>query len=402
MLLVLIVIAGLTLRIASRPDRVANLILRQAGNALGLEITSSGRAEYRVRGVPQLVVRGVVARQPGAPTPVLTADRILLSLPWSTVRARGADLTVRRVELDAPVIDLAALQRWQASRPPSKEPRIPTLTHGLALTRGRIVTAGWSIDLLDVDLPSLYPGRKVSAHVRGTFLNASLRVPMDLRVALARPALDAGFAAVGTATPSHKDWRIGLDLKLSGRLHDGADGFGLDATRFGARARLSMGDATYPFAIGIAGPLRYKAPTLRIAPMGLSIRGTGAIPTFDARGLLAFDEALALTLDGTIAQWPDAWPVLPPPIGQSRAPLPFALEYDGPTDLSGRAHLQLQRDATKFDARFRLPQVNGWIDTLGRDTPLPPLDGSLSTPRMVIAGATLDDVEVTFDDGVDE
>ena len=397
-----IVLAGVSLRIASRPERVADLILRQAGHALGLEITSSGRADYRVRGVPQLVVRGVVARQPGAREPVLAADRILLSLPWSTVRARGADLTVRRIELDAPVIDLAALQRWQATRPPSTEPRIPTLTDGLAVVRGRIVGSGWAVEELDVDLPALHPRRKVSARVRGTFRNVSLRVPMDLRVALARPAMDAGFAAVGVATPISQDWRLGLDLAMSGRLHDGADGFGLDAMRFGARARLVQDDATHPFAIGVAGPLRYRAPTLRIAPLGLAIRGAGAIPTFDAQGRFAFDSALALGIDGDLAQWPDAWPALPPPIGQSTSPLPFSLQYAGPVDLSGRTRLQLTRDATRFDARFRLPQVTQWIDALARDTPLPPLDGTLSTPRLVVSGATLDGVEVTFDDGVDD
>lgn len=400
--MVLAIVAVMSLRIASRPDRVANLILREAGDALGLEITASGAAEYRLRGVPQLVVRGVVARQPGASTPVLTADRILLSLPWSTVRARGADLTVRRVELDAPVLDLAALQRWQDTRPPSAEPRIPTLTDGLAIVEGRVIGGGWAIESLDVNLPSLHPHRNVSARVRGTFRNASLSVPMDLRVALARPARNAGFAAIGVATPTSKDWRLGLDLTLSGRMHDGADGFGLDATRFGARAQLAMGDSTHRFAIGIGGPLRYLSPTLRIAPMGLSIRGVEAVPTFDSRGTLAFDSRLALALDGTIARWPDAWPALPPPIGQSTSPLPFGLQYAGPTNLSGRAHLKLQRDATRFDARFHLPRVTEWIDALGRDTPLPPLDGRLTTPRMTIAGATLEGVEITFDDGVDE
>ena len=400
-LLLVLIVAAVSLRVASRPDRVADLILQQVGNALGLEITASGPAEYRVRGVPQLVVRGVIARQPGTPVPVLTADRILLSLPWSTVRARGADLTVRRVELDAPVIDLAALQRWQATRPPSKETRIPTLTDGLGVTGGRIVGGGWSIDGLAVDLPSLHPERKVSAHVLGTFRNSSLRVPLDLRVALARPSLDAGLAAVGTATPTSKDWTLTLDLAMSGRLHDGDDGLGLDAMRFGARARLAMGDSIYPFAIGVGGPLRYRTPTLWIAPMGLAIRGVGAIPTLDARGRLAFDSTLALDLDGRLTQWPDAWPALPPPIGQSTSPLPFTLEYAGPVDLSGRTELQLKRDATRFDARFRLPQVTQWIDAKSSDTPLPPLDGTLSTPKLVIAGATLERVEVTFDDGVD-
>ena len=36
---------------------------------------------------------------------------------------------MQRVELDAPILDVPALQAWLATRPPS-ETRIPTLTHG--------------------------------------------------------------------------------------------------------------------------------------------------------------------------------------------------------------------------------------------------------------------------------
>ena len=85
-----------------------------------------------------LLLRDVVARQPGAAEPLLRARRIYLSLPWSTIRARGGDLTVQRIELDAPQLDLAALQRWLATRPPSVETRLPTLTDGLRIIDGRV------------------------------------------------------------------------------------------------------------------------------------------------------------------------------------------------------------------------------------------------------------------------
>ena len=50
-------------------------------------------------------------------------------------------------------------------------------------------------------------------------------------------------------------------------------------------------------------------------------------------------------------------------------------------DLSDVASLQLQRDATRFDGRFRLPQMLAWIDASATASPLPPLDGTLTTPR---------------------
>jgi hypothetical protein len=88
---------------------------------------------------------------------------------------------------------------------------------------------------------------------------------------------------------------------------------------------------------------------------------------------------------------------LPAPLDRSTSPLPFALDYAGTPDFADVARLRLARDATRFDARFRLPAVLQWIDA-GAASPLPPLDGTLSTPRLDIAGAQLEGVEATLDD----
>src|SRR3546814_5648895 len=79
----------LSLSWMTRPRQVADLILDRLGDALDLQISSSGAAEYNLRGTPRLVVRDVVARQPGADAPLLTAERVYLSLPWSTLRSVG-------------------------------------------------------------------------------------------------------------------------------------------------------------------------------------------------------------------------------------------------------------------------------------------------------------------------
>src|SRR3990170_8259111 len=155
-LAILALLLAISLRVMLRPENVTRLILQQAGNALGLEITASGIGEYRLRGTPQLIVRDVVAREPGAKTALLRAERIAIAVPWATIRSRGALLEVSRVELDAPVLDLPSLQAWLAKRPPG-ETRIPTLTKGLAVTRGRVDNDGWRINGIEVDLPRLHP-----------------------------------------------------------------------------------------------------------------------------------------------------------------------------------------------------------------------------------------------------
>jgi hypothetical protein len=88
---------------------------------------------------------------------------------------------------------------------------------------------------------------------------------------------------------------------------------------------------------------------------------------------------------------------LPPPLGQSQSALPLNLRYDGSPGFVDVAALQLQRDATRFDGRFRLPQVLEWMEQKN-GTPLPPLSGTLTTPELEISGAKLEGVHVEFDD----
>ena len=387
------------LRWVSRPAQVAGLLLDRAGSALGLQITSSGIAEYNLRGTPRLVVRDIVVRRPGATSTLLTAERVELSLPWSTLRARGADLTVRRIEIDAPVLDLHALQEWLDSRPPSGETRIPTLTDGLQVTRGRVIGDGWSLDRVTLDLPSFAPDRAVAARVAGRLLAGDVSVPFDLQLALTRPTLSAGLGVAGIATVITPDWRMPMQLQLSGRLHEGDDGIGLDRFRLGGRARHVGTDREVPFVVGLAGSLRYLDGRLQVRPLGLALRGDDMVPTLRADGSLEWQTDLALELRGELARWPDAWPALPSPLDEVQSEMQFGLRYRGPLTLAGATTLRLERDDTRFEARLRLPRILEWIDQLEHGTPLPPLDGTLVTPRLEISGATLEGVEIEFDDG---
>lgn len=404
-IVVALVLLALLLRVAMQPEHVTRLLLDRVGNALGLEITASGVGEYRLRGTPMLVLRDVVVREPGA-APVLQAKRIYLSLPWSTVRARGSDLTVQRVELDSPQLDLSAYQRWVGKRPPSAR-RIPTLTDGLHISNGRIDNdsasgKGWRIDDINVELPSLYPQRLAQAQMCARYLDPPLTIPVDLAVALSQPSAwvtgtATGFATRGRIAIERGDWRLPATVALSGPLLLGSNDLRITPARLGMAARFESGKTTLLFTLGLHGPLHVDAATWTLAPVGVALRGQGLIPTLDARGAFALGRRLVLQLDGRLAQWPETWPTLPAPIGQSTSALPFALRYIGKPDLSEVATLHLQRDATFFDGRFRLPDVIAWI---GADpaSPLPPLDGRVTTPRLEISGAQLEGVEITLDD----
>ena len=391
-----LVVAALLLRWLMKPEHMAPAILDLAGKSLGLEITATGVGEYRLRGTPQLVVRNVTAREAGADTAVLHADRLLISVPWSTLRARGSDLTATRVELDAPVLDVAAFQRWQAKRPPSDAP-MPTLTNGVRVVRGVIVGDGWKIDGVDADLQSLAAGKPIRSHVRGRYVADGIAAPFDVHVGMTKPASGAGVGVVGTVAVDTAEWQIPSELSLSAQL-DTSKGVLLERAVLGAHARYVSGDTSLPFALGLAGPLNFASNGFALQPAAIALRGQGAMPTLDASGGFSLTEEMKLDLDGTLADWPDAWPALPAPLGQSSAPLPFILDYSGASDFSDVAGLQLQRDDTRFAARFQLPKMMEWMDAQATGSPLPPMTGTLQTPALEISGALLEGVEVELED----
>ena len=187
-------------------------------------------------------------------------------------------------------------------------------------------------------------------------------------------------------------------VTLSGPLSLVGSTLAMQPAHLGLSGTYLSEDTTLPFAFGAHGPLRLADGTLALAPAGVALRGDGALPDLDAYGSIGFGSALRIDVDGTLPAWPEAWPALPAPIGQSRSPLPFALAYEGALDFAAPIDLRLQRDATVFDARFRLPVVQAWLDAPPGGTPLPPLRGRLTTPALEIAGARLEGVEIDFED----
>lgn len=393
LLLGLVLLAGWLLQ----PQRAGRYLLRLAGNALDLEL-SAGRIDYRLRGTPQLVLEDVAAKRDGDAA-LLRAKRMLVSLPWRTLRTRGAGLTVQRIELDAPVLDIPALQRWLATRPPGKQTRIPVLTDGLRVRDGRIDNDDWRIDGIAIDLPALHPQRLLRMRVRGRYLAPPVSIPADLAIAVARPQplLDgkpSGVAGVGALTLADAGWRVPAQVFLAGPLRLGKDSAMMQPAKLGLAARYVSGTTVAPFRLGLHAPMAFNNAMWRFVPLTLILDGDGLVPDGQARGSLSLGCTLRLHLGGALAGWPDTWPALPPPLSASTSPLPFTLDYRGALAFSDSAALSLRRDATTLDARFRLPDVLAWIDAGGQGSPLPPLTGTLSTPRVELDGTTLEGVEV--------
>lgn len=383
-------------------ERALHVALRQVGETLGLEITSSS-SEVRLRGTPTLQLRDLIVRAPGADSPLLTAERMLLSLPWSTLRARGETLEFKRVEADTPVLDVDALQAWLATRPDG-DTRMPVLHDGLQVDGGTLVADDWRIESIDLALASLRPQQPVKARASGRYRNGDTSVPFDLHLSLAKPAPGGVLGLSGHATLQRPGWQIPADLQLSGVLRADTDGIGIDAMTLAAEASYESGSTRAPFAFGLAGPLHYSEGRLTLDPAGVALRVDATnrgnpIPELDAQGALRLQQSqLKLHLQGALADWPAAWPALPAPLQATDAALPFALDYSGASDLSDTAAISLQRGTTYVQGHVRLATISNWLDDKNRHSPLPPLDAHATAPRLEVAGAVLEGVEISIDD----
>ncbi|MGH8030785.1 MAG: hypothetical protein ACREO8_00075 [Luteimonas sp.] len=402
-LLVLLVLVSIALRVALQPARVSGVVLSSIGDAFGLQITASGHSDYTLRGTPTLVLRDVDVREPGSATAMLSAQRLLVSVPWSTVRSRGAQLDITHLELDAPLLDSVALQRWLASRP-SAESRLPRLSDGLRISDGRIDGDGWRIDGLKLSLPRLAADRTVDAAIAGRLRTAALALNFDLDATATRPGNAAGVAVIGTLVADGGKavdaggWRVPARLRVAGRLHVDDAGIHIPKLRASLSGHYHAGNTQLPFAIALISPLRYRDSALRLTPASIALRGGGPVPDIDARGAVSYGNTLDVDIDGRLARWPDAWPALPAPLAVSPSPLSFSLNYAGKADFSDPLGLQLRRDATRFDARLHIDAVTAWTRRIDAGTPLPPLTGQLSSPRIDISGMQLEGVEIDFDD----
>lgn len=382
--------------LALPPERVVPMVLARIGASMGLEIGAEGDAATRLGRHPLVVVRNLVVREPGAQRALLRARRAQVALPWRTIRGLGDPLELVRIELDAPVLDLAALRSWLASRP-AGEGRLPTIEDGLHLRNGRIDGGGWRVEGLALSLARLREDAPVRGRASGRYEDAAMRAPFDLAATLQRLASGRGFAVVGTVAPARGNWSLPARITVSGALH-WRDGLALLPARFGASGRYAAGDTSIPFALGLHGPLRAHDGAWTLLPAGVALRGGGLVPELDARGSFAFGQRLLLQLDGRIARWPEAWPALPPPLGASRQPLAVSTDYRGPLDFGAPLALRVARDDLRFDGQLDVPGLLAWASNLDKGSLLPPLRGYLGADAMEISGARLEGVRVEFED----
>jgi hypothetical protein len=373
------------------PERLAATVLARAGDALGLELAIDGTPEYALRPEPRLVLPNLTARMPGATTPLLTATRVEVSLPWSTLTG-GDAVVITRVQLDRPVLDLAQWWAWQATRPAGEPFELPTLTNGLSVTDGRLLGDGWSVDALRVVLPELRPDAAVAVVVSGTLTRAADTTTFDATIAADRAAATTPLLINAEGEHVAGTTKIPYATKIDGTL----DARGA-AIRFSGgietTGRLQQPAVDAAFELAIAGDFALADGDLAIESLEIGLDGESPLPDFYATGALAYGELTKIALRGELTQWPESWPALPPPLVDANAPLAFVLGYTGAANLAAPLTLDLERDDTTLHSVLVLPDVLAWLDAEDAGL-LPPLAGELNTPALTIGGITLEGVRI--------
>lgn len=215
-LLVLVVVVYLLLQ----PERFTTMLQAQAQN-IGLELHLAEPASPSLFPRPALELRGITLNAQRANKPILLAARGRLALPWRTLF--GGPTVISQLQIEAPRVDLDALQAWLDELPPSKPGKaldIPRIDTGVNISRGSIVR-GNELLLSNLDLRA---GHLVSGQPFPLQLSARTPsgLPLTLRLS-STPRIDGGMLELqDVALHLEQGARLAMDMRGSARWNGAA------------------------------------------------------------------------------------------------------------------------------------------------------------------------------------
>ena len=331
--LTLLVLGGVALTVALtavvavylllRPERFTAMLQAQA-RAAGLELNLASPASPTLFPRPALDLSGITINAQDASVPILLAARGQLALPWRTLL--GGPTVISQLQIDAPRVDLEALQAWLAELPaqPQGAPtNIPRIDTGISVIRGSIVRGDeLLLGNVSLDAGSLISGRPFPLNLSATTASG---LPLQLRL-LATPriqenSLQLDHISLHLAQGSS----LALALKGTARWHGAADAAAeltgtldrLDAGQYVISVKLNPADQTNPLllALKLDGPGNHadlRLPPLALAGWWRQLAGAQALPLTvpPANGHLEMSrfEAAGISVDGLTLDTGDTTP----------------------------------------------------------------------------------------------
>jgi len=223
--LILLVLSGLVLTavfvivialdVLLQPDRFTAMLQAQA-RAAGLELNLASPATPTLFPRPALDLYGITLSAQDANMPILLAARGRLALPWRTLF--GGPTAITQLQIDAPRVDLDALEAWLTALPALPEgapPNIPRIDTGVSIERGSVVRG----NQLLLDNVALETGSLVSGQTFPLRMSATTATGMPLLLVLSGTPRIQGNALQLDNIALHLSQGSSLELQLSGNAH---------------------------------------------------------------------------------------------------------------------------------------------------------------------------------------
>jgi uncharacterized protein involved in outer membrane biogenesis len=219
--LTVVVVAVIAVYLLLQPDRFTAMLQAQA-RANGLELNLSSPASPTLFPRPALELSGITINAQDANVPILLAARGRLALPWRTLLS--GPTVISQLQIDAPRVDLEALQAWVAALPakPGSAPTdIPSIRTGVSIVRGSIVRGDQLLlGNVSLDTGSLISGQPFPLSVSAT---TAAGLPLQLRLSATPRIHDNSLQLDNVDLQLSQGKSLTLALKGSVRWHGAAD-----------------------------------------------------------------------------------------------------------------------------------------------------------------------------------
>lgn len=215
----------LTIYMLLRPERFT-AFLQSRAQAAGLDLELAYPAIPTLLPHPAIKLQGLTLSAPGASQPILVADHGEVELPWVALFQRNAGISW--LQLDAPRVDIDALQSWIRGLPADSfdhAPSLPRIDAGISIFHGSLVghrQQPW-LDDVSINAGALVPGHAFHLDMAGSLADEdsfSLRLDMvpaagehRVRLQQIQMLLDCG-QHVHSQLRGNLDWQGGADLAI--------------------------------------------------------------------------------------------------------------------------------------------------------------------------------------------
>ena len=343
------------------PTKLTNTVLGKIGKELNLKFEFTGLPSYALKPEPRLILPNFKVINPASNKVFLSAKRVEISLPWSTILGDTPHIT--RIEADDPVLNFPGLRAWQATRPVTPF-EVPTFTNGLEVNNGQLIDAAYSISKINASLPHLENQQPINANVSGIFQQDKTSISFNGPLNIAKAGLNSEFA-----------------LESKGEL--------------------TLGDKPLPYQIKTSGNFASLEKSFDINSNALSWISDSPLPNLQASVNLSIGDTLIVNSSGTIAQWPKDWPILPAPLNHQTKNIPYQLNYSGKANFTDYISLKLSIEQSQFNSTLKIAEIKQWLEN-AEGSPLPPLQAQLDTPLIQLDGVSLEGVSIEITPDADQ